>query len=173
VPAVIGGESEENMIVKDMMTRGTISVRAEQSLADAAGLMWQYDCGALPVVQGDDSRLVGMITDRDICMATWSRGLAPASIFVSDAMSQNIVHCSEGDSIGRAEAIMQSNQVRRLPVLDSENRLVGILSLADIARATEGDKPSLFTSGDGVGKTLAGICKAHLTTERLRTESLA
>jgi CBS domain-containing protein len=160
------------MRVMDMMTRGTISVRAEQTLAEAAGLMWQYDCGALPVLRGEDARLVGMITDRDICMATWSRGAAPASIIVSDAMSQNIVHCSDGDSIGRAEAIMQSNQVRRLPVLDAEERLVGILSLADIARATEGDKPELFATGDGVGKTLAGICKAHLTTERLRTQSL-
>ncbi len=157
------------MRVQDMMTRGTISVRAEQSLAEAAGLMWQHDCGALPVVHGDDSRLVGMITDRDICMATWSRGCAPSAICVSDAMSQNIVHCSASDSIGRAEAIMQSNQVRRLPVLDAEDRLVGILSLADIARATEGDKPALFANGDGVGKTLAGICKAHLTTERLRS----
>jgi CBS domain-containing protein len=160
------------MLVKDMMTRGTVSVRAEQSLADAAGLMWQHDCGALPVVHGDDSRLVGMITDRDICMATWSRGAAPSSIEVSDAMSQGIAYCSEGDSIGRAEAIMQSNQVRRLPVLDAAERLVGILSLADIARATEGDRPLLFTTGDGVGKTLAGICRAHLTTERLRTHSL-
>jgi CBS domain-containing protein len=160
------------MQVKDIMTRGTISVRAEQSLADAAGAMWQYDCGALPVVDGDDSRLVGMITDRDICMATWSRGLAPASVAVSDAMSQNVVHCSESDSVTSAETVMQSNQVRRLPVLDGERRLVGILSLADIARATESDKRSLLTAGDGVGKTLAGICKAHVTSERLRTQPL-
>ncbi len=158
------------MLVKDLMTRDTVCVRADQSLAEAAGLMWQNDCGALPVVQGDDSRVVGMLTDRDICMATWSRGQAPAAICVSDAMSQGVVHCSESDSIGRAEAIMQSNQIRRLPVLDGEDRLAGILSLADIARATEGDKPSLFASGDGVGKTLAGICKAHVTPQQLQTQ---
>ena len=160
------------MLVKDVMTRDTVCVRADQSLADAAGLMWRHDCGALPVVQGEDSRVVGMLTDRDICMATWSRGQAPASICASDAMSQGVVHCSEGDSIGRAEAIMQSNQIRRLPVLDGEDRLIGILSLADIARATEGDKPALLAPGDGVGKTLASICRAHITPEQLQAQPL-
>lgn len=160
------------MRVKDLMTRSTACVRSDQSLADAAGLMWKHDCGALPVVHGDDSRVIGMITDRDICMAAWSKGQAPASICVSDVMSHGVVHCSESDSVGRAEAIMESNQIRRLPVLDGEDRLVGILSLADIARATEGDKPGLFSAGDGVGKTLAGICKAHVTPELLQTQPL-
>lgn len=160
------------MLVKDLMTRAAVCIRADQSLADAAGLMWQHDCGILPVVQGDDSRVVGMLTDRDICMATWSRGKAPAELCVSDAMSQGVVHCSEGDSLGRAEAIMQSNQLRRLPVLDGEDRVIGILSLADIARRTEGDKPSLFSPGDGVGKTLASICNPHLTPEQLHAQPL-
>lgn len=156
------------MLVSDLMTRAAVSVSADQTLAEAAGLMWQFDCGALPVVHSDGVRVVGMLTDRDICMATWSRGCPPAEIRVLEAMSQDVVHCTESDSMGRAEAIMQSNQVRRLPVLDSEARLIGILSLADIARATEGEKPSLLVSGDGVGKTLAGICKSHITTENLR-----
>lgn len=158
------------MLVADLMTRNTLSIREDQTLADAAQLMWQHDCGAVPVVQ-DGSRVVGMLTDRDICMATWSRGLPPASIAVVGAMSEDVVHCSENDSVGHAESIMQSNQVRRLPVLDGEDRLVGILSLADIARASQSVRRTVDHNEDGVAKTLAGICKAHVTARALRSDA--
>lgn len=151
------------MLVADLMTKNTTSVRADQTLADAAQLMWDRDCGVLPVLQENGERVVGMLTDRDICMATWSRGSAPGQIRVSDAMSQGVVCCAEQDSILRAESLMQSNQVRRLPVVDGEERLVGILSLADIARATQSARPAAGPAGDGIAKTLAVICKAHAT----------
>jgi CBS domain-containing protein len=154
------------MLVAELMTRNTTSVRAEQTLADAAQLMWDCDCGALPVVDDTGSRVVGMITDRDICMATWSRGAPPSAIGVTEAMSQNLAHCSEDDSISRAEAIMQSNQVRRLPVLDGEQRLIGILSLADIARATERAKIVPDGAGDGLAATLAVICRAPISARQ-------
>lgn len=152
------------MLVAELMTRNTTSVRADQTLADAAQLMWDCDCGALPVVDG--ARAIGMITDRDICMATWSRGAPPSAIGVTEAMSQNVVHCSANDSIGRAEAIMQSNQVRRLPVVDAEERLIGILSLADIARATERAKLVPDGAGNGLAATLAGICRAPISARQ-------
>jgi CBS domain-containing protein len=151
------------MLVADLMTRNTTSVRADQSLADAARLMWDCDCGALPVLDGDGARPVGMITDRDICMATWSHGAAPSAISVKEVMSQSVVHCSESDSLGHAQSLMQSNQIRRLPVLDGEDRLVGILSLADIARATEQAKLVPDASGDGLVATLAGICRSPIS----------
>jgi len=75
-----------------------------------------------------------MITDRDICMATWSRGQTPENIAVGNAMSTELVTCSPNDSIGFAESLMQTHKVRRIPVVDSERRLLGIISLADIAR---------------------------------------
>jgi len=148
------------MLVSELMTRKTSSVRGDQTLADAAHLMWDCDCGALPVVDDDGSRVIGMLTDRDICMATWSHGAQPGAISVRAAMSQNLVHCSGNDSIGRAEALMQSNQVRRLPVLDADKRLIGILSLADIARATERSKIVPDGAGNGLATTLAVICRA-------------
>jgi CBS domain-containing protein len=153
------------MLVADLMTRNTASVRADQTLADAAQLMWDCDCGALPVVD-DGAKIIGMLTDRDICMAAWSRGAAPKAIRVADAMSQNVVHCSEGDSIGRANSLMQSNQIRRLPVVNGEGRLVGILSLADVARATERAKLVPDASGSSLAATLAGICRSPISSRQ-------
>jgi CBS domain-containing protein len=161
------------MLVADLMTRNTTAIRADQTLAEAAQAMWDRDCGALPVLHADGSRVVGMITDRDICMATWSRNAPPSALQVVDAMSQNIVHCSEQDSITSAESLMVSAQIRRLPVVDDQARLVGVLSLADIARATQGPRLAPDPSGDGIAKTLAGICKAHVTTEALRSQALS
>ncbi|MES1182856.1 MAG: CBS domain-containing protein [Myxococcales bacterium] len=151
------------MLVGELMTRNTTSVRADQTLADAAQLMWDCDCGALPVLDEAGTRPIGMITDRDICMATWSRGAPPSAIAVASVMSQDLVRCSEKDSIGRAESLMQSNQVRRLPVVDANERLIGILSLADIARATERAKIVPDGSGNGLAATLAGICRAPIS----------
>jgi CBS domain-containing protein len=156
------GEGETKMLVEDLMTRNVASVRSDQSLAVAARLMWDCDCGALPVVDAD-AKVVGVITDRDICMATWSRGLAPGEIRAREVMSENLVTCQPRDAIARAEQVMRTKQIRRLPVVDSERRLLGILSLADIARAAgatsklESDRD---LSGDVLATTLAGICMA-------------
>ncbi len=154
------------MLVADLMTRNAASVRVDRTLAHAAHLMWDIDCGALPVIDGDNGKIIGMLTDRDICMASWSRGAAPDAIGVADAMSQHVVHCLERDSVDRAKSLMQSNQIRRLPVVDGAGRLVGILSLADIARAENNAQsrklvPSL--TGDGLAATLAGICRSPIS----------
>jgi CBS domain-containing protein len=135
------------MIVLDLMTRECASVTIDDSLAVAAGRMWEKDCGALPVLDGE--AVVGMLTDRDICMATWSRGLPPDSIRVQEAMSTKLVSCTTGDSVKQVEAAMRSQQVRRLPVVDPQRRLVGIISLADIVQR----------EGNGVANTLASICQ--------------
>jgi CBS domain-containing protein len=149
-----------NMLVEELMTRKPASVRPNQTLSVAARLMWDRDCGALPVLD-DNDEVRGMITDRDVCMATWSRGHAPNMIFVAEAMSRNPVVCRPQDTIARAELMMQTEQVRRLPVVDSERRLIGILSLADIARATE-IAPAFGLDRDlssqDLTTTLAGIC---------------
>lgn len=137
------------MIVQDLMTKDVANVALQGTLADAAQKMWQHDCGALPVVQ-EDGTVVGMITDRDICMATWSRGSAPGTITVLDAMSTNLIACSPADSLQQVEAAMRSNQIRRVPVVDRDQHLLGIVSLADIARRAGGDETSA---------TLAGICQ--------------
>jgi CBS domain-containing protein len=152
------------MIVADLMTKNAISVTPDSRLADAAHLMWEHDCGALPVIEPASGTVVGMVTDRDICMACWSRGRAPSEIFVSDAMSQHIVHCHPSETIERAEIVMHANQIRRLPVVDADEHLLGILSLADIVRATEAAPKTNHSDGlstEKVTSTLAGICRTR------------
>jgi len=123
--------------VMDLMTPRVISVRATDPLSAAAQVMWQQDCGVVPVLADDDARVVGVVTDRDICMATWSRNLAPSAILARDAMSTDLAYCSPNDTVAEAEALMRSHQIRRLPVLNSKAELVGILSIADITRAAD------------------------------------
>jgi len=152
------------MIVADLMTRNASTVRSGQTLAAAAQLMWDCDCGAVPVVENEGDRVIGMLTDRDICMASWSRDLPPSSIFVDDVMSRDLVQCSPRDTVSRVETLMRAKQIRRIPVVDSNQHLVGILSLADIARATS-DSSALRSDGElssrGLATTLADICRSH------------
>ncbi|HEX2678778.1 MAG TPA: CBS domain-containing protein [Polyangiales bacterium] len=115
------------------MNKPVVTCQPSDGLDKAAGLMWDYDCGVLPVTN-EDGTLVGMITDRDICMATYTRGLAPREIPVRDAMSRQVFACRTGDSIEAAESLMRDKQVRRVPVLNGSNEPVGMLSLNDVAR---------------------------------------
>jgi CBS domain-containing protein len=127
------------MRVMDLMCKSPVNCKTSDSLSAAAKLMWDCDCGAVPVVE-DGGSVKGMITDRDICMACFTQDKSPASILVSEAMSDALFFCSPESSVAEAERIMRSNQVRRLPVLDRRRHLVGILSLADIAREAERER---------------------------------
>jgi CBS domain-containing protein len=150
------------MRVSDVMTRRVACVRADESCSAAVQFMWDCDCGALPVLSESGDRVVGMITDRDICMAAWSKGRAPSEIPVADAMSRELFACAESDGVGLAENLMRSRQIRRVPVLDAEQRLAGIISLADIARQSEhqiGRPAATEVAPREVAQTLASICR--------------
>jgi CBS domain-containing protein len=127
-------EPEARTNVQLFMTDRVCSCAADQTLNAAAQLMWDHDCGAVPVLD-EQRRLVGIITDRDICMATYTQGLPPSAIRIGDIMARHVHTCSAGDSLERAAALMAEAQVRRLPVVDAERRLIGLISLADIARS--------------------------------------
>jgi CBS-domain-containing membrane protein len=148
------------MRVQDFMTHGVCTVRATDGLDHAAQLMWDRDCGALPVVD-DQEKVVGMITDRDICMASHLAGKPLFALPVSQAMSKRIFVCHPEDSVATAEAVMRENQVRRLPVVDARGRLVGILSINDIAieAAAEAAQKQREVTTEEVGVTLAAICR--------------
>lgn len=131
------------MNVRYLMSAEPVTCKADDSLKMAAGLMWDYDCGALPVVD-EDHRLVGIITDRDICMATYSQGAPPHAVPVARAMAREVVACYAEDTPLRVEQIMCEHQVRRLPVVDPNGRVVGLVSINDLVResAVVGAEPT-------------------------------
>ena len=122
------------MRVSDLMTRDVVCCSANDTLSTAARLMWERDCGAVPVVEPVSGEAIGIITDRDICMATLLQGRAPSAILVREAMSHELHACAPEDTIVHAERTMRDNQIRRVPVLDRAGCPIGILSLADIVR---------------------------------------
>ncbi len=121
------------MKVKDVMTTSVRTCFTSDSLATAAQLMWDHDCGCVPVLN-EQGLVVGMLTDRDICMAAFFQGVPIGEIKVSAVMSRQLFDCTSDDDLSAAERIMRDKKVRRLPVLNKEGRLVGLLSLSDIAR---------------------------------------
>jgi CBS domain-containing protein len=118
--------------VRSLMTVGVRICAPGDSLNKAAQLMWEGDCGCVPVVEAGN--VVGLVTDRDAFMAGYTQGKPLAEISVESAMSKQITSCGPDDSIGDALALMAEARVRRLPVRDASGKLTGILSLADVAR---------------------------------------
>ena len=121
------------MRVRECMTSQPVTCRPDDTNSQAARLLWENDCGILPVVD-DQEHLVGMITDRDLCMGAYTRGQAFADLHVKESMATDVQHCNPADALEDALDVMGRHQVRRLPVLDSDLHLVGILSMNDVAR---------------------------------------
>jgi CBS domain-containing protein len=119
------------MNVKEIMTRDVQTIAPDDTIQTAARLMDDLNVGILPVHDG--TRVVGVITDRDITVRATSLGLTPTEHAVSDFMTDEVYYCMEEDSIEIVADNMAHIQIRRMPVLDRDNRLVGIISLGDIA----------------------------------------
>lgn len=137
------------------------TVRSHDSLSEAARIMWDRDCGWLPVVD-DGAHVVGVITDRDICMAAYTRGMLLEHMVVAGTMSTNVHAVEANDPLHNALVAMLNYRVRRVPVVDEEGALVGLLSLNDLARRAT-------TAGGGVSaaevlSTLASICEPRSAT---------
>lgn len=149
------------MKVQDVMTKDVQTCRPETNLADAAMRMWRNDCGVLPVIaQGE--KVVGMITDRDICMAGATKHCDPVNIRVGEVISGQVYSCSPDADIHKALQIMREKQVRRLPVIRAEDgKLMGILSMNDIALMEQGGAKAELSAED-VEQTMRAIC-AHRT----------
>jgi CBS domain-containing protein len=128
------------MKIQDVMTRDVSACSSDDMLSRAAQLMWERDCGCVPVI--DHSGVVcGMVTDRDICMAAHTQGLPLHQIAVRSAMSPHVHACRPEATIEEAQTLMRRNKVRRAPVVDSDH-LVGIVSLSDlVVRAPHARKP--------------------------------
>jgi CBS domain-containing protein len=144
------------MKVSALCHRDFVSCADRDTADHAAYLMWEFDIGSLPVV-GDDGAVIGMVTDRDICMAGFLQGRPLRSITISSIMARDLVACREDDDVVEVEERMRQRQVRRLPVLAGD-RLVGMISLNDLARAaSRGELPPA-----DVAFTLASITRPRL-----------
>jgi CBS domain-containing protein len=126
------------MQVRDVMTKGAECVTPSASLQEAASKMKTLDIGPLPVCE--DDYLVGMITDRDITVRATAEALPPRLGQVRDVMTPDVVYCFEDQDVEEAARLMKENQIRRLVVLDRDKRLVGIVSLGDLALETGDEK---------------------------------
>lgn len=119
------------MQLKDIMTPGVEVISPQATLQEAAQKMEQFDIGPLPICDGE--RLVGMLTDRDITVRAVAKGWDPRTTSVREAMSPELVYGLEEQDIQDAARLMEQYQIRRLPVVNRDKRLVGIVSLGDLA----------------------------------------
>jgi CBS domain-containing protein len=119
------------MKLSDVMTYGARTVGGGDTLRQAAQLMAELDVGSLPVCDGD--KLVGIITDRDIALRAIGEGRGP-DVTVGEIMSHDVKSCQEEDDLAHVSALMAQAQIRRLPVVDRDHRLVGVVALGDLAR---------------------------------------
>jgi len=124
------------MKVSEVMTREVQTVRPDQPVQEAASFMLSTDAGSIPVTEND--RLIGMITDRDIAVRGVAKGYGPETP-VRELMTNDLVILSIDDNVEDAAAKMSSSQVRRLPVVDQDERLCGIVSLGDLSRESDSD----------------------------------
>ena len=119
------------MELRDIMTRNVEVVNGNASLKEAATKMKNLDVGLIPVCDGD--RLKGLLTDRDITIRATADGRDPSKTKVNEVMSTDIAYCLEDQAVDEAVILMEARQIRRLPILNQDKQLVGIVSLADIA----------------------------------------
>lgn len=128
------------MQVKDILTPDVETVSPDTRIQEVAMKMKELDIGAVPVCSG--RRLLGMITDRDIAVRAIAEGRDPRETPVSEAMTGQVIFCYQDQDVQDARQLMEQYQIRRLPVVDDQDQLVGIVSLGDIATRTEDEEAS-------------------------------
>ena len=123
--------------IQDIMTRDVQTISSQETIQRAAQLMDELNVGAIPVLDGD--KLVGMITDRDITVRSVAAGQDPRSAKVTEAMSKDVRTCTAGQSVAEVLSQMGDKQIRRLPVVDESGKVIGIVSLGDVATSDAAD----------------------------------
>jgi CBS domain-containing protein len=151
------------MKVRELMASDVVSCAPTDSLNIPARLMWERDCGCVPVVDHNNV-VVGIITDRDICMGAYTQGRSLHLIQVKDVIGASVVSCEPDDDLITAEKLMRDNKVRRLPVCDADGKLTGVISLSDIA--LEAERERRIGSGRAIPSTevaeiLGAVSESH------------
>jgi CBS domain-containing protein len=157
-----GYQGGDLMKVKDLMSTPPRTCRSDGDLGTIAQVMWDHDCGFVPLIDAF-GKVVGVITDRDICIATATRHRLPESISAAETITGRVHACMADDSISDALATMKEFKVRRLAVIDATGQLQGVISINDIVLAS--DQKRKPTPGDVVS-AMAAIC-AHRTVETI------
>lgn len=157
------------MNIEKVMTREVFACSPNDTLNRAAQIMWEADCGALPVVDAQ-RRVVGLVTDRDVCMASYTRGVPLWAAPVSSAMSKALFTCSPDDAVGDVERLMKEKQIRRVPVVNGEGELLGVVTLGDLARFSQQSAFQKATGGLAITKTLAAICEPRAPKQSAAAE---
>jgi CBS domain-containing protein len=139
------------MKIKEVMSRNPACCTPSDSAQSVAKTMCDHNVGSIPVVADQESRtLVGMVTDRDLCCSVLARGLDSKATKIREFMTQPAVSCRDGENIEKCERLMQEHQIRRVPVVDGNNCVIGIVAQADLALKEKPEK---------VHKTVAEISK--------------
>lgn len=144
------------MNVNDVMSKEPCAVRMVDRLDEAARILWEQDCGFVPVVDGADV-LVGVLTDRDLCMASYTQGKPVALVPVLAVMARELTTCGPDDSLATAMDLMAKSQVHRLPVVDARGVLLGVLSSNDLLQVCQARPAAVAASK--VLATLAAIAQ--------------
>jgi CBS domain-containing protein len=147
------------MNVQEVMTKTVWTCRTGEPMSAAARLMWEHDIGAVPVLDAN-GKLAGIVTDRDLCMCAYFTGEPLTSVPVEHAMSKVVFRIEPAQTIAKAEELMRSKRVRRLPVVEGD-KLVGMISVGDIARAAQIRKA---VPASEVNATLAAIVEPRLVS---------
>jgi CBS domain-containing protein len=150
----LGTEGENPVRIEELMTPFPTTCGSDDSLSYAAMRMKISHCGCIPVTDGCQ-RVVGMITDRDVCMAALLLGSSLKDIRVREVMTSDVRTCRPNDDLVEAQAIMQEARVRLLPVVNESEQLIGVISLTDLAREAERERGSI--SKAEIGKILATL----------------
>lgn len=148
------------MRVSEFMSRDVVSCPTTSSLVDPARAMWDKDVGFVPIVDAATGAIAGVMTDRDICMAALTQGRPLHEIPVRDVMQTNFYACSDQDNIARVHAIMRDHKLRRVPVLDGAQHVVGVVSFNDFAR--HADRAASKGLRDAFIKTAGSICEPRV-----------
>ena len=153
------------MKIEDVMTRRVVAARADTELAHLARVMWDNDCGAVTVVDAEE-KVVGIVTDRDLCMGAHFSGKSLRELRASACMGSEVLTCRPGDDVLAVVAAMGRRQVRRIPVTDGAGRLVGLVAVGDLCAA---HKKAKAKEQKALGTALLGFLGA-VTARPLREE---
>jgi len=144
------------MKVKDMMVGTPVSCNRQTNLGAAVEMLWNRNCGILPITD-DNGKVNGVVTDRDICIALGTRNRLPGELSVGEVMTGKLFSCSPEDDVRTALTTMRTEKVRRLPVLNRDGVLQGILSMDDVVYHVSDSKKTVDLSYEDVVRTFKGI----------------